>query len=84
MRVVSVVCSVLQITACTSVHCTILELFMLFVLTSAHFLAHLLSTGHSCEHELETARINGVLGNIDANTGVGGLQAICTAQMCEP
>jgi hypothetical protein len=25
--------------------------------------------GHSCEHELETARINGVLGNIDANTG---------------
>jgi hypothetical protein len=25
--------------------------------------------GHSCEHELETARINGVLGNMDANTG---------------
>jgi xylose isomerase len=24
---------------------------------------------HSCHHELETARINGLLGNIDANTG---------------
>ena len=23
----------------------------------------------SCHHELETARINGLLGNIDANTG---------------
>jgi len=23
----------------------------------------------SCQHELETARINGLLGNIDANTG---------------
>jgi hypothetical protein len=28
--------------------------------------------GHSCEHELETARINGVLGNMDANTGEDG------------
>nr|AGV54617.1 xylose isomerase [Phaseolus vulgaris] len=26
-------------------------------------------SGHSCQHELETARINGLLGNIDANTG---------------
>ncbi|RWR75343.1 xylose isomerase isoform X1 [Cinnamomum micranthum f. kanehirae] len=26
-------------------------------------------SGHSCHHELETARINGLLGNIDANTG---------------
>lgn len=31
--------------------------------------------GHSCEHELETARINGVLGNMDANTGEGGRTA---------
>lgn len=23
----------------------------------------------SCHHELETARINGLLGNVDANTG---------------
>ncbi|KIZ04907.1 xylose isomerase [Monoraphidium neglectum] len=30
---------------------------------------HATLSGHSCEHELETARINGVLGNIDANTG---------------
>eukprot|EP00879_Flechtneria_rotunda_P002562 GHRR01002761.1.p1 GENE.GHRR01002761.1~~GHRR01002761.1.p1 ORF type:complete len:444 (+),score=143.45 GHRR01002761.1:631-1962(+) len=30
---------------------------------------HATLAGHSCEHELETARINGVLGNIDANTG---------------
>jgi xylose isomerase len=28
-----------------------------------------LAAGHSCEHELEVARINNVLGNIDANTG---------------
>jgi hypothetical protein len=34
-------------------------------------------SGHSCEHELETARINGVLGNIDANTGEL-LQPCCT------
>ncbi|CAF1892762.1 unnamed protein product [Brassica napus] len=26
-------------------------------------------SGHTCHHELETARINGLLGNIDANTG---------------
>lgn len=32
--------------------------------------------GHSCEHELETARINGVLGNIDANTGEAGASII--------
>ena len=30
---------------------------------------HATLSGHSCEHELETARLNGVLGNIDANTG---------------
>ncbi|KAF8060613.1 hypothetical protein HT031_004790 [Scenedesmus sp. PABB004] len=30
---------------------------------------HATLSGHSCEHELETARINGLLGNIDANTG---------------
>eukprot|EP00878_Enallax_costatus_P008674 GHUV01009068.1.p1 GENE.GHUV01009068.1~~GHUV01009068.1.p1 ORF type:complete len:407 (+),score=129.84 GHUV01009068.1:796-2016(+) len=30
---------------------------------------HATLAGHTCEHELETARINGVLGNIDANTG---------------
>ncbi|KAI8477277.1 MAG: xylose isomerase-like protein [Monoraphidium minutum] len=30
---------------------------------------HATLSGHSCEHEIETARINGVLGNIDANTG---------------
>lgn len=30
---------------------------------------HATLAGHSCEHELETARINNVLGNIDANTG---------------
>ncbi|CAI9765748.1 unnamed protein product [Fraxinus pennsylvanica] len=30
---------------------------------------HATLDGHSCHHELETARINGLLGNIDANTG---------------
>ncbi|KAM3220694.1 xylose isomerase [Capsicum annuum] len=30
---------------------------------------HATLAGHSCHHELETARINGLLGNIDANTG---------------
>ncbi|BFI43324.1 xylose isomerase [Marchantia polymorpha subsp. ruderalis] len=30
---------------------------------------HATLAGHSCFHELEVARINGVLGNIDANTG---------------
>ncbi|XP_073141072.1 xylose isomerase isoform X3 [Henckelia pumila] len=30
---------------------------------------HATLSGHSCHHELETSRINGVLGNIDANTG---------------
>ncbi|KAH9615191.1 hypothetical protein KSS87_022844 [Heliosperma pusillum] len=30
---------------------------------------HATLAGHSCPHELETARINGLLGNIDANTG---------------
>eukprot|EP00899_Mesostigma_viride_P021423 jgi/Mesvir1/29282/Mv25357-RA.1 len=30
---------------------------------------HATLSGHSCEHELETARILGLLGNIDANTG---------------
>ncbi|KAL8138230.1 hypothetical protein V2J09_004231 [Rumex salicifolius] len=30
---------------------------------------HATLSGHSCHHELETARINGVLGNVDANTG---------------
>ncbi|CAI5505820.1 unnamed protein product [Closterium sp. Naga37s-1] len=30
---------------------------------------HATLAGHSCEHELETARIAGVLGGVDANTG---------------
>ncbi|KAH7665757.1 Xylose isomerase protein [Dioscorea alata] len=30
---------------------------------------HATLSSHSCHHELETARINGLLGNIDANTG---------------
>ncbi|CAM6091807.1 unnamed protein product [Calypogeia fissa] len=30
---------------------------------------HATLAGHSCHHELEVARINGVLGNVDANTG---------------
>ncbi|KAB2083806.1 hypothetical protein ES319_A05G293300v1 [Gossypium barbadense] len=30
---------------------------------------HATLSGHSCHHDLETARINGMLGNIDANTG---------------
>ncbi|KAK7847159.1 xylose isomerase [Quercus suber] len=30
---------------------------------------HATLSGHSCHHELETARLNGMLGNIDANTG---------------
>ncbi|KAI5675466.1 hypothetical protein M9H77_06416 [Catharanthus roseus] len=30
---------------------------------------HATLSGHSCHHELETARINGMLGNVDANTG---------------
>ncbi|KAG8099790.1 hypothetical protein GUJ93_ZPchr0013g38017 [Zizania palustris] len=30
---------------------------------------HASLSGHSCHHELETARINGLLGNIDAKTG---------------
>ncbi|KAH7650846.1 Xylose isomerase protein [Dioscorea alata] len=30
---------------------------------------HATLSGHSCHHELETARINGLLGNIDANAG---------------
>ncbi|KAL2610683.1 hypothetical protein R1flu_029256 [Riccia fluitans] len=30
---------------------------------------HATLAGHNCVHELEVARINGVLGNIDANTG---------------
>ncbi|XVF24410.1 hypothetical protein REPUB_Repub13aG0125500 [Reevesia pubescens] len=30
---------------------------------------HATLSGHSCHHDLETARINGLLGNIDANTG---------------
>lgn len=30
---------------------------------------HATLAGHSCHHELETARINGLLGNIDANSG---------------
>ncbi|KAI5348806.1 hypothetical protein L3X38_001693 [Prunus dulcis] len=30
---------------------------------------HATLSGHSCHHELETARLNGLLGNIDANTG---------------
>lgn len=30
---------------------------------------HATLSGHTCHHELETARINGLLGNIDANTG---------------
>ncbi|CAH8362267.1 unnamed protein product [Eruca vesicaria subsp. sativa] len=29
---------------------------------------HATLSGHTCHHELETARINGLLGNIDANT----------------
>lgn len=30
---------------------------------------HATLSGHSCHHDLETARLNGLLGNIDANTG---------------
>jgi xylose isomerase len=30
---------------------------------------HATLAGHSCHHELETARLAGALGNIDANTG---------------
>mmetsp|Transcript_9678 Transcript_9678/g.27667 ORF Transcript_9678/g.27667 Transcript_9678/m.27667 type:complete len:499 (-) Transcript_9678:302-1798(-) len=30
---------------------------------------HATLAGHSCEHELETASLQGMLGNIDANTG---------------
>ncbi|KAG6649102.1 hypothetical protein I3843_07G185400 [Carya illinoinensis] len=30
---------------------------------------HATLSGHSCHHELETARLGGLLGNIDANTG---------------
>ncbi|XP_047320051.1 xylose isomerase isoform X1 [Impatiens glandulifera] len=30
---------------------------------------HATLSGHSCHHELETARINGILGSFDANTG---------------
>ncbi|KAG6410472.1 hypothetical protein SASPL_128533 [Salvia splendens] len=30
---------------------------------------HATLSGHSCHHEIETARINGILGNIDANSG---------------
>ncbi|XP_051150160.1 xylose isomerase [Andrographis paniculata] len=30
---------------------------------------HATLSGHSCHHEVETARINGLLGNIDANSG---------------
>lgn len=30
---------------------------------------HATLAGHSCHHDLETARLNGLLGNIDANTG---------------
>jgi xylose isomerase len=30
---------------------------------------HATLSGHSCHHELETARINGMLGSVDANTG---------------
>eukprot|EP00898_Chlorokybus_atmophyticus_P007103 jgi/Chlat1/7394/Chrsp6S00592 len=30
---------------------------------------HAQLAGHSCEHELEVARVHGVLGNVDANTG---------------
>jgi hypothetical protein len=30
---------------------------------------HATLSGHSCEHELQLASINGMLGNIDANTG---------------
>jgi xylose isomerase len=30
---------------------------------------HATLAGHSCHHEVEVARINGVLGNVDANTG---------------
>lgn len=33
------------------------------------FLKLLLYVHFSCHHELETARLNGLLGNIDANTG---------------
>lgn len=39
------------------------------VTSACCFLCLAWCSGHSCEHELETARINGVLGNIDANTG---------------
>ncbi|KAL0552285.1 hypothetical protein IC582_011393 [Cucumis melo] len=30
---------------------------------------HVTLSGHSCHHDLETARLNGILGSIDANTG---------------
>ncbi|XP_021895242.1 xylose isomerase-like isoform X2 [Carica papaya] len=30
---------------------------------------HATLSGHTCHHELETARLNGLLGNIDANSG---------------
>ncbi|XP_052488249.1 xylose isomerase isoform X3 [Gossypium raimondii] len=30
---------------------------------------HATLSGHSCHHDVETARINGLLGNIDANSG---------------
>lgn len=30
---------------------------------------HATLSGHSCHHELETARLNGLFGNLDANTG---------------
>ncbi|KAH9806044.1 Xylose isomerase [Citrus sinensis] len=30
---------------------------------------HATLSGHSCHHDIETARLNGLLGNIDANTG---------------
>ncbi|KAL2928941.1 Xylose isomerase [Bienertia sinuspersici] len=54
------------------------------ITTAAHFLRkyglidefklniecnHATLSGHSCHHDVETARINGLLGNIDANSG---------------
>ena len=54
------------------------------------------AAGHSCEHELETARINGALGNVDANTGdaqvrprgapisLAEAQAVCRAAVVLP
>jgi hypothetical protein len=40
------------------------------------------AAGHSCEHELEVARINNVLGNIDANTGGPCMHGCVAEEAC--